>query len=118
MRGAIMKSVCALIILLPLTSACASRHLNESPPATESPQGMLQIEARMQHMQRLMDRIQKTDDAQERQRLMQEHVQSMQQSMTMMRRMMREQRGEFPAGQVGDTDEAAPDETEGHVEHH
>jgi hypothetical protein len=115
-----MKRVCALIVLLPLASACTPRHANEHPAANEPSEGVQQMDARMQHMQGLMERIRGTDDAQERQRLMHEHMESMQQSMTMMRRMMREQRGKRTIEQVPprDTDEPGPDEAERHDEHH
>jgi TolA-binding protein len=111
-----MKRVWALLIFLPLAYACASRHSNENPSATEPVQGMQQMEARMQHMQEQMERIRGTEDAQERQRLMHEHMESMQQSMTMMRRMMGQQRGEHTMGQAPQPNphEAAPDETERH----
>jgi hypothetical protein len=119
MTGAIMKRVCALILFLPLAHACASRQSNERPSATEPVRGMQHMEARMQNMQGLMDRIHGTEDPQERQRLMREHMQSMQESMTTMRRMMHEQRDE-QTGQPpqSDADEAVPDETERHEEHH
>ena len=54
---------------------------------------MQQMETRMQAMRTLMERIQNTEDPEERQRLLDEHATSMQQGMMMMGEMMRGQGG-------------------------
>jgi hypothetical protein len=88
--------VLVALSLLALTSVCAAQPANDHQPSTAAPPGMQQMQGRMQDMQALMDRIHKTEDPQERQRLMHEHMQSMQQGMMMMGQMMRAQ-GDAPA---------------------
>jgi len=65
-------------------------------------QQMQQMESRMQAMPALMERIQNTEDPEERQRLMDEHAKSMQQGM-MMGDMMR---GQAQGGQCAAYDTA------------
>jgi hypothetical protein len=76
--------------------ACAAQQTNDNQAPNQAAPGMHQMQGRMQDMRALMDRIHKTEDPQERQRLMREHMQSMQQAMTMMGGMMRGQ-GDVPA---------------------
>ena len=62
-----------------------------APTQNQQPQmqaQMQQMEGRMAEMRALMERIQKTEDPAERQRLLDEHARSMQQGMMMMGQMM------------------------------
>lgn len=79
-----MKTSCSLIALLFLACACAAQ---PGRPPQAAPETM-QMQAHMQQMRGLMQRIHGASDPAERQRLMAEHMQAMQQGMTMMGRMM------------------------------
>jgi hypothetical protein len=68
------------------------------PPHSDRPQGQGQaagqsqaMQQRMQEMHQQMARIQETDDPEERQRLMREHMENMHQSMMTMRQDMQRQ---------------------------
>jgi hypothetical protein len=67
---------------------------------------MQQMQTRMQTMRDQMARIHATEDPEERQRLMQEHMQSMHEGMMMMGQMMRGpmSQGEKPQCRQADTE--------------
>jgi hypothetical protein len=92
---AVMKKTYLFIALSSLAFACAAQPANENQVPSQASPDMQQMQGRMQDMEALMDRIHKTQNPQERQRLMSEHMQSMQQSMTRMGQMMHAQ-GDAP----------------------
>ena len=102
-----MKRTYVLIALSSFAFASAAQQTNDNQAPAQAAPSMHQMQGRIQDMQALMDRIHKTEDPQERQRLMREHMQSMQQAMTMMGGMMRGQ-GDVPA----QTRECAQGDTE------
>lgn len=74
-----------------LLSLAFATGLAAQPPGGQTGDaGMGQMQQRMHAMQEQMARIHATSDPQERQRLMQEHMQSMSQGMAMMGRMMQQ----------------------------
>lgn len=66
----------ALAILVP-TAYAATEHGGTAMP-------MMQMQERMQQMQKLMDRIRTTKNPRERRKLMQEHMRDMRRAMSMM----------------------------------
>ena len=84
-----------LIALIPLALTCAVQLPNAAAqPAAEVGQMQERMQARMQEMQALMERIRNTSDPAERQRLMDEHMRAMHDGMAMMGRMMDGQGGQ------------------------
>lgn len=85
-------SICTFVLLAisPLSISLAQDNRRE----TQATQMMEQLQAHMHTMQEQMARIQATEDPEERQRLMQEHMQSMQESMKMMGQMMQGSTGQ------------------------
>lgn len=84
-----MKKLLILSIFMMFSSALFAQ-ATEPGTLADAPmmQGMEQMQARMQAMRAKMAQIQATEDPEERQRLMREHMQSMHESMTMMSEMM------------------------------
>jgi hypothetical protein len=83
--------------------AATTPQSQDNPQMRMQMQQMQQMESRMQAMRALMERIQNTEDPEERQRLMDEHAKSMQQGMMMMGDMMR---GQPQGGQCAANDTA------------
>ena len=108
-----MRKAYWFIALSSLAFACAAQQPDgdrgdaaTTPQSRDNPQmrmQMQQMESRMQAMRALMERIQNTEDPEERQRLMDEHAKSMQQGMMMMGDMMR---GQAQGGQCATNDTA------------
>ena len=109
-----MKKAYWFIALSSFAFACAAQQPDSgrgdaatTPQSQDNPQmrmqmqQMQQMESRMQAMRALMERIQNTEDPEERQRLMDEHAKSMQQGMMMMGDMMR---GQAQGGQCAAND--------------
>jgi hypothetical protein len=90
--------------------AAEDRQPDKNPAASRPGMGTMGMEKRMAQMQEQMERIRKTADPKERQKLMQEHMQSMQEGMKMMRGMggsmmmgmMGGQKGGMGPGTMGD----------------
>lgn len=82
------------IVLSALVFGCAAQQPNGDAESTAQSerrmpmQPMQGMQARMQHMRELMDRIHGTSDAAERRRLMDEHMRAMSEGMAMMGSMM------------------------------
>ena len=99
-----------LIVLSSAAFAAAAQQPDGGQDSPATPHGqqmqMQQMESRMQAMRTLMERIQNTEDPEERQRLLDEHAKSMQQGMMMMGEMMRGQGGGGPmqGGQCAQND--------------
>ncbi len=91
-----MRKTYVLIALSSFAFVCGAQPANDNQAPPQAAPGMQKMQGPMHDMQALMDRIHKTEDPQERQRLMREHMQSMQQGMMMMGQMMRAQ-GDAPA---------------------
>lgn len=111
-----MKKAYWFIALSSFALACAAQQPDSgpgdaatTPQSQDNPQMRMQMqqsqqmERRMQAMRALMERIQNTEDPEERQRLMDEHAKSMQQGMMMMGDMMR---GQAQGGQCAANDTA------------
>jgi len=114
-----MKKTSLFIVLLSFAFTCAAQQPSSDRGAATPPQSqqdqqmqmqmqqMQQMESRMQAMRALMERIQNTNDPEERQRLLDEHAQSMEQGMMMMGRMMPGPGGgQRQGGQCAETDAA------------
>src|SRR5581483_5899998 len=87
-----------LLLGMPLAATAQDDHASHhpqgdqaaAPPAAQGKEGgmaMMKMDRQMEKMRDLMKRIHTTQDPQERQRLMQEHMQAMQEGMKMMRGM-------------------------------
>ena len=101
-----MKNSYVLAAVSSLAFACAAQPASEDQAPPESSPGMQQMRGHMEDMRALMEGIHDTNDEQERQRLMREHMQSMQRGMAMMAEMMRGQGAapaETPTCAQGDT---------------
>lgn len=86
-----MKNSYVLAAVSSLAFACAAQPSSEGQAPPESSPGMQQMRGHMEDMRALMERIHATNDEQERQGLMREHMHSMQRGMAMMGEMMRGQ---------------------------
>jgi len=102
-----LKKGCLFVVLssLPLVLAAQAPDEQSETDTGTMPQ-MQQMQSRMQAMHEQMARIHATEDPEERQRLMQEHMQNMHEGMTMMGQMMR---GPMAQGQ---TRQCQQDDTE------
>ena len=78
-----MKYIFLLIIMSLATVALRAQTAEEGVPASEMTPMMQQMQGRMQAMRQQMERIHATDDPEERQRLMREHMETMHQGMQM-----------------------------------
>jgi hypothetical protein len=119
MSRALLFSVLAFLSL----GGLAQESGQDTQPTPQTEQ-MQQMQTRMQAMREQMARIHATDDPEERQRLMQEHMRTMHEEMTMMgqrmgmmQQMMEQMMGQMMQGGASDTLEATP-EDESHEEHH
>ena len=119
-----MRTYVLIALSFALAFTCAAQQTNDHQAPAEAAPGMQQMQGRMQDMQVLMDRIRKTEDPQERERLMSEHMQSMQQAMTMMAGMMRghgdvsAQPRECAQGNTAEAPAAKPDDSDSHEARH
>jgi len=104
-----MKISHVLIALISLVLTCAAQLPNA---AAQPAPDVGHMQARMQEMQALMERIRNTSDPQERQRLMTEHMQAMHEGMTMMGRMMGGGMMGGPGAGAGSRGECAQNDTE------
>jgi hypothetical protein len=97
----VMKISHVLIALISVAFTCAAQLPNAAAqPAAE----VGQMQARMQEMQALRERVRNTSDPAERQRLMDEHMRAMHDGVAMMGRMMGEQGGPVRAGECRQND--------------
>lgn len=76
----------------------------QPPAGGEASPEMQHMQQRMQQMRQQMERIRATEDRQERQRLMREHMESMHQGMTEMGGMMRRQSSDTGAERCSQAD--------------
>lgn len=79
-----MKFTFLLIVISLVTVVSRAQTAEEGAPAGGTALMMEQMQGRMQAMRQQMERIHATDDPEERQRLMREHMESMHQGMQMM----------------------------------
>ena len=83
----IVSAIVASVLTAPFGHA-QDKHSHDKPAAgTEDDKPMGQMRERMKAMQAQMDKIHKTADPKERQKLMQAHMQAMQENMKAMRGM-------------------------------
>lgn len=100
-----MKALLLLATLSLFSSALSAQAPEATDPGdAQMPQTMEQMQARMQTMREQMARIHATEDPQERQRLMQAHMQSMHEGMRMMGETMRGPRGQGQMRQCREDD--------------
>jgi hypothetical protein len=99
-----MRRWVAALSFLCVAAALGQAPDKAAPGDSQTDPRMAQMQARMATMQALMERLRNTKDPEERQRLLQEHMQSMQQGMTMMGEMMRGPMGSPQQCQRNDTD--------------
>jgi len=94
MNRACLIAMSAVLAIAALPLSYAQDQQDEAQAA----QVMEQLQARIQAMQEQMARIQSTEDPEQRQQLMQEHMQTLRESMGMMGQMMQRSMGQGPRG--------------------
>ena len=83
----LVVAIVACALAAPIVSAQEKSAPAKPAMSMDMDKQMSQMQENMKKMQGQMDRIRKTTDPKERQKLMQEHMQSMQEGMNMMRGM-------------------------------